>query len=165
MCADGCALTPANARALQQIGLTVDAYAIIFSALQVLFVLVCLGCGALIVLKTSGQWMPLGIGCLLLGMSTSEGGDFTALIQAYPALSAPTFWLSLPIGLFGGYALLTFPNGRFGTRWIFACFLVSQAAGFLPNPERDCSEWWASSCGSLASPPCSRSGSIAIATI
>src|SRR5947209_15460752 len=43
VCASGCSLTPENVRALEQSHLSIAFYANLFMALQVLYILVCMG--------------------------------------------------------------------------------------------------------------------------
>jgi hypothetical protein len=53
-------------------------------------------------------------------------------VGAYPALNVPVqLLLGLGGGILGTYAILTFPNGRFGSRWILGYFLVSVIEGML----------------------------------
>src|SRR5947209_6544845 len=51
VCASGCSLTPENVHALEQSHLSIAFYANLFMALQVLYILVCLGIALLIVFK------------------------------------------------------------------------------------------------------------------
>lgn len=66
VCPNGCALTPGNVRALEQMGLSVAFYATLYMAIQALYILVCVGIALLIVLKKPGQWVPLGLSCFLV---------------------------------------------------------------------------------------------------
>jgi hypothetical protein len=132
VCPSGCSLTPGNVRALEQLGLSIPSYANLFTTIQVLYILVCVGIALLIVLKKPGQWVPLGVSCWLLWFSAYEGADYPALVGAYPALNVPVQLLfGLGGGILGTYAILTFPNGRFGSRWILGYFLVSLIEGGL----------------------------------
>jgi signal transduction histidine kinase len=139
VCDAGCALKPGNAQALAQMGLSIAFYANIYSAIQILFILAATSGAALIVYKRPGQWVPLGLGCFLVGFSAFEGSDYTALTAAYPALALPTqLLLGLGMGVLGMYALLTFPNGRFGRWWLLILYLAAQVEGrlavFITNP-------------------------------
>jgi hypothetical protein len=90
------------------------------------------GIALLIVFKKPGQWVPLGISCWLLWFSAFEGADYPALVSAYPALNVPVqLLLFLGGGILGTYAVLTFPNGKFGSRWILGYFLASAIEGVL----------------------------------
>src|SRR5262249_33273327 len=66
VCPSECPLTPQNVRALAHIGLSIAFYANLYMVIQVLYVLVCLGIALLIVFKKPGQWVPLGLGYLLV---------------------------------------------------------------------------------------------------
>jgi hypothetical protein len=132
VCPSGCSLTLGNVRALEQLGLSIPSYANLYMAIQVLYILVCVGIALLIVLKKPGQWVPLGLSCFLLWFSAYEGADYPALVGAYPTLNVPTqLLLGLGGGILGTYAILTFPNGKFGSRWIWGYFLVSLIEGAL----------------------------------
>ena len=55
-----------------------------------------------------------------------------ALAAAYPVLNVPTqLLIGLGMGLLGMYALLTFPNGKFGSRWVLGFYLVNCLAVVL----------------------------------
>src|SRR2546421_12398747 len=69
VCTSGCSLTPENVRALEQSHLSIAFYANLYMALQVLYILVCIGIALLIVFKKPGQWVPLGMGGFLVGFS------------------------------------------------------------------------------------------------
>jgi hypothetical protein len=132
ICTRGCALTPQNMHALEVIGLSIAFYANLYAVLQVLYILVTVGIAALIVFKKPGQWVPLGLSCFLVGFSAFEGADFPALTAAHPALNIPLqLLIYVGMGVLGMYALLTFPNGRFGRRWILGLYLFGTSEGFL----------------------------------
>ncbi len=142
ICASGCSLTPGNVRALEHLGLSITFYANLYMAIQVIYILVCVGIALLIVLKKPGQWVPLGMSAFLVGLSAYEGADYPALATAYPVLMAPMQLLvGLGMGLLGMYALLTFPNGKFGSRWVLGFYLVNSLAvvlsAFITNPVFD----------------------------
>jgi len=139
VCPSGCSLTPGNARALAHSGLSIPFYANLYLAIQVLYILVCVGVAVLIVVKKPGQWVPLGMSAFLVGLSAYEGADYPALAAAYPVLNAPTqLLIGLGMGLLGMYALVTFPNGKFGPRWILGFYVVNGVAvvlfAFLTTP-------------------------------
>lgn len=100
VCFDGCALTPGNVRALEQLGLSIPSYATLYTVIQVLYILVSIGIALLIVFKKPGQWVPLGMSAFLAGLSAYEGADYPALAAAYPVLYTPTqFLIGLGMGL------------------------------------------------------------------
>ncbi len=141
VCSDGsvCGLTVGNVHALARHGLSIAFYAYLFMAVQVIYILVCVGIALLIVLKKPGQWVPLGLSCFLIGFSAYEGVDYPALAAAYPVLYIPSqFLIGLGMGVLGMYALLTFPNGQFGSRWVLGYFIFWVVEGafslFITNP-------------------------------
>ena len=132
VCPSGCSLTPENVRALEHIGLSISFYANLYMVIQVLYILVSVGIALLIVFKKPGQWVPLGLSCFLIWFSAYEGADYPALVAAYPVLNVPVqLLLFLGGGILGFYAFLTFPNGKFGSRWVLGFYLVSAFEGVL----------------------------------
>jgi signal transduction histidine kinase len=130
VCTKGCALQPGNVQALEHLGLPIAFYANLYTTIQVLYILVTVGSAALIVFKKPGQWVPLGLSCFLVAFSAFEGADYPALTAAYPALALPTqLLLQVGMGVLGMYALVTFPNGRFGRRWLLGLYLAAQLEG------------------------------------
>jgi hypothetical protein len=92
---------------------------------QTVYILVGVGIALLVVLKKPGQWVPLGLACGLIAFTAYEGVDFPALATAHPALTIPLSFLDdMGMGPLGLYANLTFPNGRFGSRWLKGLFIV-----------------------------------------
>ena len=139
VCSNGCSLTPENVSALHHGGYSITAYANFYMAIQVLYIVSCLGIGLLIVFKKPGQWIPLGVSCYLVNFSAFEGVDYPALVAAHPVLNVPLQLLvSLVVGELAEYALLTFPNGVFGSRWVLGFFVVdalmSILSVFITNP-------------------------------
>ncbi|HEU0003632.1 MAG TPA: hypothetical protein VFQ36_22180, partial [Ktedonobacteraceae bacterium] len=139
VCADGCGLTPENVHALASHGLSINIYANLYMSVQVLYILVCVGVALLIVFKKPGKWVPLGVSCFLLGFSAYEGVNYPALAAAYPVLNVPSqLLISLGMGVVGMYALLTFPNGKFGSRWVLGYFIFQIIQGifalFITSP-------------------------------
>ena len=132
VCPSGCSLTPENVRALEHIGLSISFYANLYMVIQALYILVSVGIALLIVFKKPGQWVPLGLSCFLIWFSAYEGADYPALVAAYPILNVPVqLLLFLGGGILGFYAFLTFPNGKFGSRWVLGFYLVSVFEGVL----------------------------------
>ena len=141
VCSDAsvCGLTVANVHALARHGLSIAFYAYLFMAVQVIYILVCVGIALLIVLKKPGQWVPLGLSCFLIGFSAYEGVDYPALATAYPVLYIPSqLLIGLGMGVLGMYALLTFPNGQFGSRWVLGYYIFQVIEGacalFITHP-------------------------------
>jgi hypothetical protein len=132
VCPGGCSLTPQNVRALEHIGLSITFYANLYMVIQMLYILVCVGIALLIVFKKPGQWVPLGLSCFLIWFSAFEGANYPALLAAYPVLNVPVqLLLGLGGGIVGFYAFLTFPNGKFGSRWVLWFYLVNVFEGVL----------------------------------
>jgi hypothetical protein len=139
VCANGCSLTPGNVRALEHISISIAFYTNLYMVIQAIYILVCIGIAVLIVFKKPGQWVPLGMSGFLVGLSAYEGADYPALASAYPVLNAPTqLLIGLGMGVLGMYALLTFPNGKFGSPWVLGYYLVNIFEGvlavFITNP-------------------------------
>jgi hypothetical protein len=132
VCSDGCGLTPENVLALERHGLSIAFYANLYMAIQVLYILVTVVAALLIVFKKPGQWVPLGVSCFLLAFSAFEGANYPALASTYPVLDMPLqlliFWGG---GILGMYALLTFPNCKFGSRWVLGYYLLTIIEGVL----------------------------------
>lgn len=132
VCSNGCGLTPENVRALEQYGLSIAFYANLYMATQVLYILISVGVALLIVFKKPGEWVPLGVSCFLVGFSAYEGTNYPALVAAYPVLNVPSNGLlTLGMGVLGMYALLTFPNGKFGSRWVLGYYLLTIIEGMF----------------------------------
>ncbi|HXX77812.1 MAG TPA: hypothetical protein VEI53_04935, partial [Ktedonobacteraceae bacterium] len=69
---------------------------------------------------------PLGLSFFLVWLSAYEGANYPGLVATYPALNVPVqLLLLLGGGIVGYWALLTFPNGLFGARWIVGFYLLS----------------------------------------
>jgi len=141
VCSDAsvCGLTVENVHALARHGLSIAFYAYLFMSVQVIYILVCVGIALLIVFKKPGQWVPLGLSCFLIGFSAYEGVDYPALATTYPVLYIPSqFLIGLGMGVLGMYALLTFPNGQFGSRWVLGYYIFWVVEGafslFITNP-------------------------------
>ena len=132
VCLSGCGLTPGNVLALKQMGLSITFYANVYMVIQVLYILVCVGIALLIVFKKPGRWVPLGLSFFLVWLSAYEGANYPGLVATYPVLNVPVLLLFfLGGGIVGFYALLTFPNGIFGSRWILGFYLLSVFEGVL----------------------------------
>jgi hypothetical protein len=139
VCSSGCSLTVENVAALERIGLSIAFYANLYVAIQVLYILGCVGIAVLIVFKKPGHWVPLGLSCFLVGLSAYEGVDYLALTAAAPSLYAPAQLLvGLGMGVLGMYALLTFPNGILGSHWVLVFYLLNVLmvvlAAFITTP-------------------------------
>ncbi|HEV8192631.1 MAG TPA: hypothetical protein VGP82_14290 [Ktedonobacterales bacterium] len=113
--------TPDNARALEHLGLSLDAYAGYFLAIEIVVSLVFLAVAALIFWRKSDTWLGLFVSFVLLlfgsfGISDSLNGTFVT-VQTPPiivALLNVLVYIQWPCL---GILLLTFPTGRFAPRW------------------------------------------------
>lgn len=117
-CADDQRLTPERLQALEALGLSADAYAAYFTALDIVFAGVSLVIAGVIFSRKSGDWLALFVALTLVtfGLGTfSYAFDILAVSQ--PALDLPgrvvEFIGDATIIVF----LYTFPNGRFVPRW------------------------------------------------
>ena len=112
-------LPPAGLRALEDIGLSPDAFAAYFVAIDTVFAAVCGTVAALIFWRKSDDRMGLFASLALLTFGTATF-VFTleALSVRHPALRMPVdllhFLGSASFGLF----LYLFPDGRFVPRWV-----------------------------------------------
>ena len=132
-------LTPENVRELENLGLSVGFYAAFDAAINVVFVAVWLGVGAVIFWRRSDDRMALLVALFLVTYGPMSFGpvapDFLA--EEYPAL-----WLPIAGVAFLGQACLAlffclFPSGRFvprWSRWLALAYLAALAPGhFFPG--------------------------------
>jgi hypothetical protein len=112
-------LTPGTAQALQNLGLSIGAYAASTFALITASTLVSFGVAGLIFWRRSDDWMAMLVSLFLV----TFGVNFIAQAQGILATNVQTAWywsLNILIGL--GYIslcllLYLFPDGRFVPRW------------------------------------------------
>jgi hypothetical protein len=133
--------TPGTAQALRQVGLSLDAYAAVYLAIDVAVSLVYLVVGALVFWRTSHEWWGLFFSFVLV-LFGATGINGTLFITFIPIPAQPPVALLLAVvlsvflqwGLLGAF-LLTFPSGRFAPRWTWALVLlwVFQALLFLTS--------------------------------
>jgi hypothetical protein len=119
-------LLPDEARLLAQSGLSMPAYAVYFTAAELLTALVCLGVAGLIVLGRSDEWMALYVSLILVSAGTALP-LVSVLEPAHPV------WGGLILGwrvvFVGGLMPLfyLFPDGHFApgwTRWLALLVLI-----------------------------------------
>ena len=109
-------LTPPAAQALQQVGLSVDAFVGYTLALTILSLLMCWSVSAVIFWRKSDDWMALLVALMLVLMGTTY---VTHLV-----IQSPSPWQILALILstlaFGALLLVfsLFPGGRFVPPWI-----------------------------------------------
>jgi signal transduction histidine kinase/SAM-dependent methyltransferase len=113
------ALTSEQARALADNGFSLDFYALYVSALEVFQALVFTGCGLLIFLRRSGEWIALiaALALIVLGVyliPNAPGVVLEAYPQLKPLIAATYIWGNW---LFPSLLFLL-PDGRFAPRWL-----------------------------------------------
>lgn len=131
------ALTPQQARALEESGISLHLYAVYMSALEVVQALVFAGCGLLIFLRRSDEWIAIITSLVLVALGVylipnAPGSAFLSYPWLRP-LAYPTFiwgnWLFAAL-LFG------LPDGRFvprWSRWFFLLFGAGMTLGVLTS--------------------------------
>jgi hypothetical protein len=134
LCADQ-RITPANARALDELNLSPDIYAVNILGLEGLFAAVALTIALVIFARRSDDWMALFVGLTLLtfGMVTYAG----SLDEL--AAGAPAWRLPVQVANFIGSVsflifLFVFPDGRFVPRWsraVVVLWVVREALRYL----------------------------------
>jgi len=114
---DGPQLSPENARALQNLGLSLDFYAAYFGALIVGFAAVFFAVAAIIFWRRSDDWMALYVSFFLVMLGAVSPPTLDVLAEVYPAWRLPvrlaTVLMVASLFLF----FFLFPNGRFVPRW------------------------------------------------
>ncbi len=117
-------LTPPEKTALDEIGVSLNAYSIILDGSVLLMLGVFVGFALLIFLRKSDNWLALLISATLVGIGVTYNSSITTLPLIDPN------W-SVPVGLvraaaFSGavWCIYLFPNGRFKPRWLAIPALV-----------------------------------------
>jgi hypothetical protein len=128
--------TPDMVRSLHSAGFSLEFYAIYLTTLQIVFVLIFCGIGAIIAWRKSRDWMALLVSLTLVIVGTTIATDHQQLAAAYPITQLPGDLLQF---LFGTLTLLVgylFPNGRFvpcWTRWLALPIVLLLGVGsFFP---------------------------------
>jgi len=125
-------LTAQNARALGELGLSVDLFASYWVAIEVSFVLMSSAIGVAIFWRKSDDRMALFVSLMLLTLGA-------ALVVPYPLLDLPLIWtLSAEAVSFVGATLVVlffylFPGGHFVPRWTRWVVLVSIFGVMIPS--------------------------------
>jgi hypothetical protein len=120
--------TPGNMQALQQLGLSLDTYAVYTLTIDVIASLVFLMVGVVIFWRKSDEWMGLFVSLVLVifgsfGISDSLAGTFITA-QTPLAIELLLYLLLLLQWPALGALLLTFPTGRFVPRWSWVVVLL-----------------------------------------
>ncbi len=113
-------LTPANARAIQNAGLSVSLYAIFSLALSLFSALVWFAVAAFIAWRKSNDWMALLTSLFLVTVEVLlfSGGPLPPLEYSSPAWHVPTISLFLLASILYLLVFSLFPNGRFVPGWM-----------------------------------------------
>jgi hypothetical protein len=123
-----CAVMQLNAESalmLARLGLSLDTYAVVVLAVRALIAIAAFAVVALIVARTSGNWLALLVGFYLISFATYSQVDPAPFLAANPA------WLPAKelLDTLGGFASFVtfyiFPNGRFVPRWTLWLTLVT----------------------------------------
>ena len=134
-------LTPVNARTLQDIGLSVNQYAIFTLTLNLFSALVWFATGVFIAWRKSDDWLALLTalfliiqGVLVLCGFLSNGGVSTPLAYSSPTWYVPNAFLYLLDAPLIILVFSLFPNGRFvpgWMRWLVPAEVVLNVISFL----------------------------------
>jgi hypothetical protein len=122
--------------ALQQLGLSMQVYAVAVVSWDVAISLLFLVVGALIFWRKSAEWYGLFVSLLLVTFGFS-GLDSSLVASVVPLPLAPFQLLSYLSWPAVGVFLVTFPTGRFRPRWtwVIALLWLIQLGEFaLPSP-------------------------------
>lgn len=151
------ALTPANARELEAMGLSVGFYAAYQVAVDLIFAATSFAVGVLIFWRKSDERMALFVALALVTFGSMAFvynlEDLYAVESAYPAL----WWLFALVTFLGNiFPVLffyVFPDGRFVPRWtlVVALSLVVLGVCFHFFPDSSLTGWLASPSGLVLS--------------
>ncbi len=135
-CMEAGRLTPEEARAFAELGLSTRAHAALMVGVDTFSRLVWFAVGAAIFLRRSDDLMALLVAFFLVtfGTATFATDGVEALISSHPAWLVPGRSVQV-LGEIGAVMFfLLFPNGRFAPRWTFwiaVAFLVYQIPGYF----------------------------------
>ncbi len=120
-----------SAQVLQQLGLSVSAYAAFTLALEIALAFLCFTLGSVIFWRRSDDWMAL-LGALAVVASVALNGNVLSM-----DMSSAWGWIAMGMYVFGGgmYVLvLSLSDGRFVTRWapwLLLCWVVAVIHFFI----------------------------------
>ncbi len=136
----------ADMRSLQELGISLQSYAVYLILLSILVVLVHVVIAAVIFWRRSYDWVAL-----LVSLTLVTNGAAYALSNLYASASGPSVWLSLAsviiyLGLVTSYTVLyVFPDGYFvpsWTKWLaIAWAVVAFLAVFIPDSVFSMTGW------------------------
>ncbi|HEX6480864.1 MAG TPA: hypothetical protein VF043_18645 [Ktedonobacteraceae bacterium] len=138
--ADACslngALSLANMRTLQSLGISVSSYSVYLIVCSVVAALVWIIIGGLIFWHKSNDWVLLLVALMLVTFgAVGTGGSTTVLVMHYPVWNIPVNCLYFFAVVSAGLFAYLFPTGRFvprWTRWVAVVYVLLQAASFSP---------------------------------
>lgn len=122
------AITPAEAQALQDLGLSTTFYAAYIMGITVVAVAVYAGLALLILYYQSRQFVGLVLSLMLMVMPAIMITNFEVVAATYPAWQTPINLLFVLGQLLIVLFFLIFPNGRLTPRWSAANLLLMVAA-------------------------------------
>lgn len=137
------ALTPAEAAALADVGLTTGAYAAYIMSITVLAVLIFGALSLLILLRRPGLFFGLIASLVILIMPTVMITSFDVVMAAYPAWALPVTALFFLGNLLMVSFILIIPNGRFAPRWSALLLLVILVTNYTAASEATPATWMA----------------------
>jgi hypothetical protein len=135
-------LSPKDARALEELNLSVDFYAAYNVALEVVYTLGFCGVGAFVFWRKSEEWMPLlvSLALVLFGTNTLD-----MLVKEYPVWWLPVTFINCLGSICFFIFFYLFPDGRFVPRWTrvpAAIWIVYQVpVYFFPDSPFSASTW------------------------
>ena len=141
-------LSPAGLRALEDLGLSLDAFAAYSVAMDVVFAAAYGAVALLIFWRKSGDRVGLFVSLALFTFGTATfTSTMAALAARHPALEVPVGFLHFVGSAAFGLFLYLFPDGRFvprWTRWVALVWIAWQVPRyFFPNWYLDPSGWHA----------------------
>jgi hypothetical protein len=136
----------ADMRSLQELGISLQSYAVYLILLSILVVLVHVVIAAVIFWRRSYDWVAL-----LVSLTLMTNGAAYSLSNIYSGASGPSVWLFLAsviiyLGLVTSYTVLyVFPDGRFvpsWTKWLAISWaVVAFLAVFIPDSAFSMTGW------------------------
>jgi hypothetical protein len=135
-------LSPEDARALEELGLSAGFYAAYNVALEVVYTLGFCGVGALVFWRKSEEWMPLlaSLALVLFGTNTLD-----MLVEEHPVWWLPVTFINCLGSICFFIIFYLFPDGRFVPRWTrvpAAIWIVYQVPFyFFPDSPFSASTW------------------------
>lgn len=131
------ALSLANMRTLQSLGISVSSYSAYLIICSILAALVWMTTGGLIFWRKSDDPVLLLVALMLMTFgAVGTGGSTTVLTMRYPAWEIPVKCLYFFAVVSAGLFAYLFPTGRFvprWTRWAALVYILVQAASFSPD--------------------------------